>query len=69
MSRSSYQVRAYNVNHGYEVSNFLEMYRLMLQRAVDEIWDRIRWVKKFDRLGGAGSSQSYLKMERSRTIT
>ncbi|MEM0053396.1 MAG: hypothetical protein QXL89_04365 [Nitrososphaeria archaeon] len=42
MSRSSYQVRAYNVKHGYEVSEFLEAYRLMLQRAVDEIWDRIR---------------------------
>ncbi|MEM1674823.1 MAG: transposase [Candidatus Bathyarchaeia archaeon] len=51
MSRSSYQVRAYNVKHGCEVSSFLEAYRLMLQRAIDEIWARIRWVEKFDRFG------------------
>ncbi|MEM2046193.1 MAG: hypothetical protein QXO20_08470 [Candidatus Bathyarchaeia archaeon] len=51
MSKSSYQVRAYNVKHGCEVSSFLEAYRLMLQRAIDEIWARIRWVEKFDRFG------------------
>ncbi|MEM2726355.1 MAG: transposase, partial [Candidatus Bathyarchaeia archaeon] len=51
MSRSSYQVRAYNIKHGYEVSEFLEAYRLILQRAIDEIWARIRWVEKFDRFG------------------
>ncbi|MEM0483062.1 MAG: transposase, partial [Nitrososphaerota archaeon] len=48
---SSYQVRAYNIRHGYEVSDFLETYRLMLQRAVDEIWARIRWVERFNGLG------------------
>ncbi|MEM2237799.1 MAG: hypothetical protein QXU87_10650 [Candidatus Caldarchaeum sp.] len=48
---NSYQVRAYNIKHGYEVSDFLETYRLMLQRAVDEIWARVRWVERFNRLG------------------
>ncbi|MEM3512354.1 MAG: transposase [Candidatus Jordarchaeales archaeon] len=51
MSSSSYQVRAYNIKHGYEVSEFLEAYRLMLQRAIGEIWARIRWVEKFNRFG------------------
>jgi len=39
-----YQVRAYNIKHSYYVEDFLEAYRLILQREVDEIWNRIRWV-------------------------
>ena len=37
-SRSYYQVRAYNVRHRYDVNGFLEAYRRLLQKAVDEIW-------------------------------
>jgi len=33
MLNGSYQARAYNVKHGYDVVDFLEAYRLMLQRA------------------------------------
>jgi putative transposase len=52
VSRSSYQVRAYNIRHNrYDVSEFLEAYRGLLQRAVDEIWAGIRWIEKLDRKG------------------
>jgi hypothetical protein len=45
VSGSSYQFRAYNVRHSYDVSDFLEAYRRLLQKAVDEIWDEIRWIE------------------------
>ena len=51
MSGSSYQVRAYNIRHSYDVNEFLEAYRRLLQRAVDEIWAKTRWVEKHDRRG------------------
>ncbi|NHV97377.1 MAG: transposase [Thaumarchaeota archaeon] len=51
MSGSSYQVRAYNIRHRYYVSEFLEAYRRLLQKAVDEIWAKIRWVEKRDEKG------------------
>lgn len=46
MSGGLYQVRAYNVKHSFNVNEFLEAYRSLLQKAVDEIWIRIRWVEK-----------------------
>jgi putative transposase len=46
-SGSSYQVRAYNIRHGYNVNGFLEAYRRLLQKAVDEIWAEIRWIEKY----------------------
>jgi len=51
VSRSSYQVRAYSVKHSYDISEFLGSYRLILQRAIDEIWANIRWIEKFNRKG------------------
>ena len=51
MSRSSYQFRAYNIRHKYDVSEFLEAYRRLLQKALDEIWARIRWMEKRDMKG------------------
>jgi len=39
------QIRAYNV------SNFLEDYRFLLQRAVDEIWNNIVWINKTNKSG------------------
>ena len=51
MSGSSYQFRAYNIRHSYDVSEFLEAYRGLLQKAVDEIWAEIRWIEKYDRKG------------------
>ena len=52
VSGSSYQVRAYNIRHSYDVRGFLEDYRLLLQRAVDEIWASIKWVERHDGRGG-----------------
>ena len=40
------QIRAYNVKHSYNVRNFLEDYRRLLKRAVDEIWNNIVWIEK-----------------------
>jgi len=40
------QIRAYNVRHSYELKEFLEDYRRLLQRAVDEIWNNIVWIEK-----------------------
>ena len=33
VSGSSYQVRAYNIKHSYDVNDFLEAYRSLLQKA------------------------------------
>jgi putative transposase len=44
--KSPYQVRAYKIKHCYDISNFLEAYRLILQRAIDEIWKNIQWTEK-----------------------
>jgi len=49
VSRNSYQVRAYNIRHSYYVNEFLEAYRSLLQKAVDEIWAEIRWIERYDR--------------------
>ncbi|GBC71601.1 hypothetical protein HRbin02_01386 [Candidatus Calditenuaceae archaeon HR02] len=49
MLNSSYQVRAYNIKHNCDVKGFLEAYKLILQRAIDEIWGRIRWVEKYEK--------------------
>jgi len=49
--RSLYQFRAYNVKHGYNINEFLEAYRLMLQKAIDEIWIRIKWIEKHNKKG------------------
>jgi putative transposase len=42
-----YQVRAYSIKHDYYlyIKDFLEAYRLILQKAIDEIWSNIRWIK------------------------
>jgi putative transposase len=41
-----YQVRAYNIKHCHDIGNFLEAYRLILQRAIDEIWKNIQWTER-----------------------
>jgi putative transposase len=42
-----YQVRAYSIKHDYYlyIKDFLEAYRLILQKAIDEIWSNIRWIE------------------------
>ncbi|MBS7288929.1 MAG: transposase, partial [Candidatus Freyarchaeota archaeon] len=46
MSESSYQVRSYKVKHNCDVKWFLEAYRWLLQRAIDETWKNIAWKEK-----------------------
>jgi len=45
-SGTSHQFRAYNITHGYDIQDFLEAYRLLLQNAIDEIWANVRWVER-----------------------
>ena len=45
------QIRAYNIKHNYELKEFLEDYRRLLQRAVDEIWNNIVWINKVNKNG------------------
>jgi len=42
-----YQVRAYNIKHDYDIKDFLEAYRLILQKAIDEIWNKIIWIERY----------------------
>jgi hypothetical protein len=51
-SGSSYQFRAYNIRHRYDVNGFLEAYRRLLQKAVDEIWAEISGLKSATRREG-----------------
>ena len=50
MQRSSYKIVSYKVKHSYDVRKFLDVWRNLLQRAIDIIWDNIKWEKKDDRL-------------------
>ncbi|MBS7288125.1 MAG: transposase [Candidatus Freyarchaeota archaeon] len=46
VSECSYQVRSYKVKHNYDVKWFLESYRWMLQRAINETWKNTTWKEK-----------------------
>ncbi|MBC7113874.1 MAG: transposase [Candidatus Methanomethyliales bacterium] len=46
-----YQVRAYNIKHNYDLKEFLEAYRLLLQKAIDEIWANMTWIEKTNKNG------------------
>jgi len=50
VQRGSYRILSYKIKHNYNVSEFLSSYRYLLQKAVDEIWDKIEWRKKGKRL-------------------
>jgi putative transposase len=45
------QIRAYNIKHNYELKEFLEDYRRLLQRTIDEIWKNIVWINKTNKNG------------------
>ncbi len=40
------QVLSYSVRHGYDVKDLLSSYAGLLQRAIDIIWDNIKWVER-----------------------
>jgi hypothetical protein len=56
-SGGSYRVRAYNLKHSFDISKFLEAYRRLLQKAVDEIWAKIRWIESTIERGERGLYQ------------
>ena len=49
MRESCYVILSYKIRHDYDVKRFLESYRLLLQRAVDIIWENVEWVEKRQR--------------------
>ena len=49
MRGSSYQILSYRVRHSYDIGDFLESCRNLLQRAVDEIWGNIEWIERRQR--------------------
>jgi len=40
---------SYKIKHNYDVEDFLDSYRYLLQKAIDIIWDNIEWVEKKQR--------------------
>ena len=46
MQNSSYVILSYKVKHNYDITEFLNSYRLLLQKTVDIIWDNIEWIEK-----------------------
>jgi len=48
-SMSSYVILSYKIRHNYDVSEFLDSYRCLLQRAVDIIWNGIKWMERRQR--------------------
>ncbi len=49
MQRSSYKILSYKIKHNYDVKDFLDSYRYLLQRAIDTIWNNVQWVEKRQR--------------------
>lgn len=46
VQESSYKILSYKIKHNHNFKSFLNDYILLLQRAVDMIWDSIEWIKK-----------------------
>ena len=49
MQRSSYVTLSYKLKHSYDVSEFLNSYKYLLQKAIDNIWENIKWVERKQR--------------------
>ena len=43
------EVRSYKLEHSYDLADFISSYRRILQKAIDEIWDNIRWEERENR--------------------
>lgn len=46
MQKNLYKTLSYKLKHNHNVGEFLGSYRLLLQKAIDIIWDNTEWVKK-----------------------
>ena len=49
MQRSSYRIASYKVRHNYNIGEFLNSYKHLLQKAIDIIWDNIEWIERKQR--------------------
>jgi len=49
VQRSSYAILSYKIKHDYDIGEFLNSYKYLLQSAVDTIWDNIVWSEKKQR--------------------
>ncbi|MCD6464884.1 transposase [Candidatus Bathyarchaeota archaeon] len=49
VQRSSYKILSYKIKHGYNVEDFLNNYRYLLQKAINIIWENIEWIERKQR--------------------
>ena len=49
-NQQSIAVRSYKLKHNYDVREFLEKYREVLQKAIDEIWKNVEWKEDVKRV-------------------
>ncbi|MEM2203723.1 MAG: transposase [Sulfolobales archaeon] len=46
MRGNQYKILSYKIKHNYEVKDFLVEYKRVLQRAIDIIWNNIKWIER-----------------------
>jgi len=46
VQKSPYQILSYKLKHNYDIGDFLNDYRNLLQKAIDIIWDNIDWIER-----------------------
>jgi len=46
VQRNSYVILSYKIKHDYDIGEFLNSYKHLLQKAIDTIWDNIEWIEK-----------------------
>ena len=46
MQRSSYMSLSYKIKHDYDVREFLNSYKYLLQKAINIIWDNTEWIER-----------------------
>jgi len=49
VQKSPYQILSYKLKHNYDIGDFLNDYRNLLQKAIDIIWDNIDWIEREQR--------------------
>ena len=49
MQEKSYKILSYKLKHNYDIKDFLNDYRNILQKAIDIIWKDIEWIERKQR--------------------
>lgn len=49
MQKSYYKILSYKLKHTYDIEFFLDSYRLLLQKAIDIIWENMEWIERRQR--------------------